>query len=281
VLTLEFDALATTDATEIAIPASLGPRSPTRVFGTGGANEDVTGTLGAIEMGVASEARLSVADLTIPAGRVDALVVSGEIAGEETAGVTIVLELVPRPGAVGSLEFTPAPPTDITQAEDPWPGMGLFVAYDTDENNEGSPLLNGSTKDNGTSIPSSLTFSGPLVRFPVRSAEEARGVWDVKPFYFNEAVPEYFWSSWEGVHTGLLHGTVTVVALGDGDGDEAIGVRDFSDLQVCFTGAVGPVDPPAYAAAPAPCGVYDFDDDGDVDGEDYLAFNAALSGPVP
>ena len=90
------------------------------------------------------------------------------------------------------------------------------------------------------------------------------------------------WSSWENVLTTMRHGVLKVVEGGDGDGNSLIDVRDFSELQACFTGPVGPTDPPAYSLAPTPpCGVYDFDGDGDIDEDDYASFEAVLMGPSP
>lgn len=69
--------------------------------------------------------------------------------------------------------------------------------------------------------------------------------------------------------TGTLTGATVTIA----------DVREFADLQVCYTGNVGPVDPPAYSLDPSiRCEVFDLDDDGDVDSLEYQVFVAAMSG---
>ena len=95
-------------------------------------------------------AELSVGNLIIAPSETGTVEVSGSIAGEETCGVTILLEIVSRAGNVGTLEFTPAPPVDIVQLGDPWPGAGTFSPFDTDLTF--SPVLNGSVDDNGTGL---------------------------------------------------------------------------------------------------------------------------------
>ena len=49
-------------------------------------------------------------------------------------------------------------------------------------------------------------------------------------------------------------------------------LRNFADLQLCFTGSSSPVAPG--------CGPYDFDSDFDVDWTDFGAFTVTLSGPA-
>ena len=71
----------------------------------------------------AEAVELAVADLIIPLDGTGTLVVSGSIAGDETFGLTIVLEISSRAGNIGTVEFTNAPPVDIVQLGDP--GRGL------------------------------------------------------------------------------------------------------------------------------------------------------------
>lgn len=284
ITTLRFTALSDTTLTQVVIDPALENITPTRVFAPGAVI--VTGTLGSASVTIVGEPSLSASDVNMPAGRTANIVVSGEIVDKETFGVTILLELVPRPDATGTVTFTPAEfpeDVDIFLLGNPWGGAGTFAPIDT--NNEF--LLdsqNGATLDNGTLVPEPTTFSGPLMGFPVIAAPDAHGVWDVKLCALTCIGEDA--SLWNASPTPLLtalhEGVLTVVELGDGDGDGAIDLRDFSELQVCFTGAVGPADPPAYPSAPElRCSVYDFDDDGDVDNDDLAAFLEVMFGPAP
>jgi hypothetical protein len=131
------------------------------------------------------------------------VVVSGEILGQSTFGVNVMVELVPRPGATGTVRFTPAPPTDITQLGDPWPEVGAFNPYDTDVSF--SELLNGSVDGDGLFVPNQVWFSGPLAEYPLEISPDAHGVWDVN---LCTSVGD---SSWEGLTTTLTPGTITVL----------------------------------------------------------------------
>jgi len=280
--TFQFDAIGTSDLTEIVIESSLGQYSPTRVFGTENPNENVTGSLGVMDLTVAAEAVLSVSDVTMLAGRNAIVVASGEIVDADTFGVMLLLKLVPRDGSTGSVEFTLAPPSDISQLGDPWPSAGAYSVFDTD--NATSAVFNGFIDDNGTQVPEPLTFAGEVAGFPVFASGDAVGEWDIRLTYYDAALaePRFERSSWHGVITTMRHSVLKVVKAGDGDGSTSIDTRDFSQLQACFTGPAGPVDPPAYSQAPAlPCGVYDFDGDGDIDADDYASFAAVLFGPSP
>jgi len=148
-------------------------------------------------------ADLSVQDVAMLPGETGALVVSGSIANETVAGVTIVLEILPRPGNTGTVMFTPSPPVDIEQLGDPWPGVGKFSRFDTDRSF--SVLRNGTVDDNGTLIPSPVTFSGALVAYPIVASQDADGVWDV-----SLSIPELTSSSWEGVLTTLINGRIII-----------------------------------------------------------------------
>lgn len=273
VATLRFRALQP-GTTTVAVVAALGNFSSTKVYAFGGVGVDITGRLGSTEVTVET-AVLTVFDLTFPAGRTGALIVSGEIVGE-AFGVTVALELRPRSGAVGAMTFTtPTGPgdTDIVLLNDPWPGGGgTFQEFEADLT--GSVMKNGAVMDNGTVVTEPVVFSLSLVSFGVEAAVDALGVWDAA--FYEDALP-----GWEPlVPTTKQAGTITVVPLGDGDGDEAIGLHDYSELEACFSGAVGPVDPPAYSTGPGSrCAVYDFDDDGDIDEVDYAGFMGLLTGP--
>jgi hypothetical protein len=162
----------------------------------------VTTTLVAGTVSVLPDASLAVQSLNIPPGATTGLNVSGTLNGESTFGVTILVQIVPRGGTTGTVTFTPAPPVDIVQAGDAWPGAGTFTAFDT--NQSGSSMLNGSVDDNGTFVPASTTFSDYLTTFPVVASPDASGTWDVR---LSTSVGD---SSWEDVLTGLIEGTITV-----------------------------------------------------------------------
>ena len=63
---------------------------------------------------------LQVTDITVPRGGLGDIVVWGEISGESTFGVSILVELIPRPGTRGTVRFTPSESpadSDIVQLE--------------------------------------------------------------------------------------------------------------------------------------------------------------------
>lgn len=153
-------------------------------------------------------ASLEAGSTTLPAGTSGSVVVTGAIDGEATYGVTILVEIVPRAGNTGSLAFTPAPPTDIMQAGDPWPAAGTFSAYDTDAVGL-SASTNGAIDDNGTFVPTPVSYSGALAAFPIAAGPGASGVWDV---VLSTPVGD---STWEGVATTFVAGTVTVTSAGN------------------------------------------------------------------
>jgi len=145
---------------------------------------------------------LAVNDVVMSPGASAELVVSGDISGESTFGVTILVEIMPRAGARGAVTFTPAPPIDISQVGDPWPGVATFTPLDTDLS--ASLALNGSVDDNGIFIPEPVTFSGSLSGFPLQASSDAQGVWDV---LLATSADD---SSWEGLVTTLKPGTIAV-----------------------------------------------------------------------
>lgn len=192
----------------------------------------------ALSTGTASAAELSVGSTRIRPSATRSVIVAGAVDGEETYGVTIMVELVPRPGNIGSVAFTtvadaksipgsaalrrgsvsvhsrvgepdevritrarPAD-VDVVQLGDPWPDRGNFSSFDTDLS--GSPTLNGAVDDNGTFLNAPVSFSGALASFPIAASPDARGVWDV---LLATSKGE---SGWENVATTLVAGTVTV-----------------------------------------------------------------------
>ena len=104
-----------------------------------------------LPMARADAAELTAHNLTLMSGETSGVVVSGRIAGELTFGVNIMVEIVPRAGATGVVRFTPAPPVDIVQLGDPWPGLGVFNWFDTDVSY--SETLNGSVDGDGCCAP--------------------------------------------------------------------------------------------------------------------------------
>lgn len=152
-------------------------------------------------------AELTVHDLTLSPGMSAVVVVSGRVDQEETPGVNILLEIVPRAGATGIVRFTPSPPVDIEQLGDPWPGVGTFSPYDIDLTSSDS--LNGSVDDNGTFVPEVTTFAGNLASYPVQASEDADGEWDV---FLSTLIGD---SNWEGLPTSLESGTISVTSITD------------------------------------------------------------------
>ena len=152
-------------------------------------------------------AELTAHDLTMSPATIADVVVSGRVTQEETPGVTILLEIVPRAGATGTVWFTSAPPVDIEQLGDPWPGVGTFSPYDTDVTESDS--MNGSVDDNGTYVPEETTFDGDLASYPVEASEDADGEWDV---FLTTFIGD---SNWEGLPTSLESGTISVTSITD------------------------------------------------------------------
>lgn len=153
---------------------------------------------------VLANASLTAADLNLAQGATGELVVTGAIAGDSTFGVTIVAEVVTRPGNSGTVSFTLSPPSDIAQLGDPWPGAGTFNVFDTDSPGF-SATLNASIDDDGSFLGAPVTFAGPLTGFGVVASGDAAGVWDVQLSTIAQD------STWEGVTTLLTSGTVTVL----------------------------------------------------------------------
>jgi len=275
ITSFRFEAIGKTDLTSVEIATGLGNYSRTHVYMAGAVNVDIKGNLGAADLEVLGKALLRIPDVSLPAGRTQDILVVGEIDNRETFGVEILLELVPRGGTAGTVIFTPAPPTDILQAGDAWPAAGLFTPFDTDQI-AFSTSLNGSVDDNGVVVPQPVTYSGRLTAFPAVADELAAGEWELR------LATSQGNSGWVELDSVLIPGTLRVVDLGDGDGSLGIDARDFSELARCFTGPGLGDGEPLYPDDPsARCAVYDFDDDGDVDADDYAGFHAAFAGPAP
>ena len=150
-------------------------------------------------------ALMSVNSVSMRPGRVIDLAVSGRVSGESTFGLTVLIELVPRPGTTGTVVFTPAPPEDVVQIGDPWPDEGTFTPFDT--NAPGlTPTINACVDDNGTFLATTLNFVQPLAIFPIKASGNAEGIWDV---VLNASVGD---SNWEGLDTTLQNGVIVVDA---------------------------------------------------------------------
>jgi hypothetical protein len=156
----------------------------------------------------ADTAALSVNEVTMTAGDIGEVIVSGEVNKKDTFGVTVLVEIVPRAGNIGTVVFTPAPPVDIVPLGRPWGDDGMFSPYDTNAI-AFSSTKNGSVDDNGTYLSSGLTFVGSLVIFPVQASPDAQGVWDVK---LSTSIGD---SGWEELDTTLSPGTITVTPSPD------------------------------------------------------------------
>ena len=186
------------------------------------------------------------------------IVVSGSIDNDSTFGVTIMLELIPRPGSVGTVEFTPvrtaapqrrgsvfihamtdrpdevrvsrtaAPDVDVAEIGDPWPDQGNFSPFDTDETK--SPTLNGVISDNGTFMAAPVAFQGSLSVHPIRVSPDARGIWDVTLATSRGS------SGWEGIPTVLRDATIIInskACVSRSDCDD----RDDCTIDSCESGA--------------------------------------------
>ncbi len=177
-------------------------------------------------------ADLSVNRVTMQPNGAAEIIVSGNIDGEETFGWSVLLVLVPRAGAQGTLRFTSVPVstplkrasftirrhparfaavhldevqrpiTDVRQLGYAWPEAGSFTSFDTDRT--GADSMNGAVDDNGTFVKTPVAFSGALAAFPIQASHNAEGVWDVS---LSTSVGD---SAWEGVDTILKNGTVSV-----------------------------------------------------------------------
>ena len=210
----------------------------------------VVGLLGCLSsVSSVQSAEMSVADVRMQSGRQALVVVSGSVQNELTYGVTTMVELIPRAGAKGTVEFTTVgvakPKTrgsyaihrnldrpdevrtqraentavDIAQQGDPWPDRGTFKVFDTDRTF--SRRQNGTVDDNGTFLAESLTFAGVLSSFPIKASPNAEGVWDVLLVTSDGS------SSWAGAPTQLLAGTITVAR------DACMRDRDCMDRDPC------------------------------------------------
>lgn len=272
ITTFRFSTIARGRDARVTIVPKLGNISRTKVFKAGEINVEITGTLGRTAVNVLCPACLIVTNVKMLAGRESVVFVSGEIVNQTTLGVTVTTEIIPGAESFGVIKYTPAPPVDVQEIENPWGGVGTFNAFDTDQSL--SDAQNGSISVNGTLDPVLTSFVGTISRFPIVADADAEGTWNIHLEIID------FVSTWDKIATSLMGGTIQIVEPFDGDGDQAIDTLEYSRLQRCFTGSVGFVDPPAYTVTPElNCGVYDFDGDGDVDGLDYEEFKIRFLGP--
>lgn len=274
--TIRFEADADGAPVNIQIEPQLGLTSITKILQPGAV--DVTGSLGATTVEVASEVFLFTADMTVLSGFDDQIVVDADVEAVDASDVTIVVELVPRKISSGA-SFTPAPATDIEFIDHPWIGSSVEAAQDTDIT--GDVSRNGATIQAVPLVAAPVTFSGSLAAFPITTTDGACGQWDVRLCNGRCALGDdiSWWSSApDPLPTALDHAVLTVVhVFGDGDCNLSVDARDFSDFQACFSGPGNSFD----TSSSRRCAAYDFDNDLDVDGQDLRAFNDATTGPLP
>lgn len=274
VTTFRFKARAKTAAATIVIEPELGEYSKTKVFKYNVINFDIKGVLGTADITILGVAALAASDVWVPAGREAQIVVSGDLDDRNTFGVMILLELFALQGAVGTVQFTAAPPVDIVQAGDPWPNMGVFDPFDTDQKYLSS-TRNGSVDDSGSFEAEAVTFRGALSAFPVEADPDASGAWIIRLVSGGETA-----SSWVGLPTTLREATLWIVDPADGDGNGKIDLFDLSEFMTCFTGPGGSSEDPIYSLSPGDrCVVYDLNADGAIDQEDFGRFPQLMTGP--
>jgi hypothetical protein len=266
ITTFQFSALERSPLSEVRIAPAYGDYSRTQVLKFGAINENILGAMGGASIAIAESTQIWVSKITMLPGRTATVRTSGEIAGEATFGVTLLLEIAPRVGAGGTVTFTPSPPVDLTEAGDPWPNAGLFSAYDTDL--ASSVMRNGSISDNGTFVATPLLYFGPLLDCPVTASADSVGTWDVR--FFEEGLQ----SGWEGIPTPQTIGSIRIVSLGDVDGNHEVDLSDFAEMEGCWQ---GPDDvSEAESEAALSCGVFDADGDGDIDLADFAEFGVVF-----
>lgn len=275
ITTFTFSADSPAVASEISFLPSAGDNSLSRVLQSGAV--DVTGSLISAFVDVGPD--LSAVDVHMPAGGMAEVWIIGKIAQQESIGVTILARIEEQQESIGSVTYTLAPPVDIAQRGDPWPGTGTFSALDTNALGL-SPTLNGSVDDNGTFQPAVTDYSGPLVSFPITASSDAAGVWDIRLCEEPCGIEDgSFWNSTLGIPTARRHGIVRIVELGDGDDNQTIDLRDRSEFLACFTGGEA-ADPPAYSLAPElRCSVYDLDGNGAINLVDHELMVQVHLGP--
>lgn len=222
----------------------------------------LTAVLGGVQA-ASAQPTLTVQGISMPPGSTVTLNVSGAIAGDSTFGVNILLEIVPVGAVNGTLTFTPEPvggPSDIVQLGDPWPGAGLFSPFDTQSTF--FDFLNGSVDDSGAGA-APVTFAGLLTGCPIVASAGASGTWDVR---LTTSVGP---SSWEGLVTTLIDGTVTVAA------GSCVVDMDCDDSNPCTTDTC-PAGVCVYTNNTDPC------DDGDAcTTADTCSLGACVGGAPP
>jgi hypothetical protein len=163
---------------------------------------------------------------TMAPGSDAATALYGYLAGFETSGCTLHLEITDDTVTSGTVSFTPAPPTDIYSHY----FLFGFSLWDTDVT--GSGTLNGGT---------SVFFGGAVqsahaqvaLGFPVIASCDADGTWNL--LLEDTAAGTTAWDDLTvGVSTGLISGTVTV--------DPSLAVDLCDDGNVCTDDTCDPAD---------------------------------------
>jgi len=153
-------------------------------------------------------ATITAPNLTLVQGQSGNIIISASVDGELVDGVTLVLEIEPTSGAIGSVTFTPAASAleeDIFEINRPFTG-GTVDSLDT--NDTLSLLRNGLTHDSGT-LPAATTFNAALATFPIITSSDADGLWNIK-LSIDFPASSSQWHPGANVITTLIEGTIAV-----------------------------------------------------------------------
>lgn len=154
-------------------------------------------------------ATITAPNLTLVQGQSGNIIISASVNGDLVDGVTLILEIEPTSGAIGTVTFTPAASSleeDIFELNPPFTG-GTVDTLDT--NDTLSLLRNGLTHDSGF-LPASTTYNAALASFPIISSADADGLWIIRLVSVAFPTPSSQWNPSTSVTTTLVEGTITV-----------------------------------------------------------------------